>query len=325
MRKFRTALCCSLLGMMAAAPMAAVAADAFPTKPVRWIVPFPPGGATDIIARLVAEKLSTEWKQPVVVENRAGAAGTIGSEFVARSTPDGYTLLMATTSSHAVGPATGFIRIPYDNIKDFTTITQVATYPNVLLVHPDGPKTAQELIDKLKSAPGKYSFGSSGAGTSTHLTGELFKQQTGTDAVHIPYKGTSPMMTDLAGGNFEFGFDQLGAVLPLVRGGKLRALGVTSTTPNDALPGVPALSDVIPGFVAEAWIGTLAPANTPEPVVEAIRTATAKALQDEEVKTKLKELGAIGVGNTPAEFKAFIQQDTDKWRNLVKSANITAD
>src|SRR3954463_2767260 len=248
-------------------------ATAFPSRPVRFIVPFPPGGATDIIARITAAKMGDAWGQPVIVENRAGAAGSIGSEAVARSAPDGYTILMGTTSTHAVGPAIN-PKLPYNTLTDFTPITLAATFPNVLVGHPATASTLQELIDKLKANPGKYAFGSSGAGSSTHLTAELFKQMTNTDVNHIPYKGTGPLLNDLMGGQVAFAFDQITAVISPIQGGKMRALGVASAERNPALPGVPAISEVLPGFESVAWVGILGPAKMSPETISKIQTET---------------------------------------------------
>src|SRR5205085_9348503 len=200
-------------------------AQTFPSKPVRWVVPFPPGGATDIIARIVAQKMSEAWGQPVLVENRAGAAGAIGSEVVARATPDGHTILMGTTSTHAVGPAIN-PNLPYNHLTDFAPVTLVATFPNVLVAHPATADSLQDLIAKLKANTGRYNFGSSGAGSSTHLAGELFKLMTQTDINHIPYKGTGSLLNDLMAAHFAFAFDHVTAVMSAVNRGSVRALGV---------------------------------------------------------------------------------------------------
>jgi tripartite-type tricarboxylate transporter receptor subunit TctC len=299
-------------------------AQNFPTKPVRWIVPFPPGGATDIIARIVAAKMSEAWKEPVLVENRAGAAGAIGSEAVARAAPDGHTILMGTTSTHAVGPAIN-PRLPYNTLTDFTPITLVATFPNVLVAHPATANSLTELIDKLKASPGKYAFGSSGAGSSTHLTGELFKLMTKTDVNHIPYKGTGPLLNDLMGGQVAFAFDQITAVMSPIQGGKMRALGVASAERNPALPDVPAIAEVLPGFESIAWVGILGPAKMAPEVATRIQTETRRILQLPDIAQRMKDLGATPVASPPAQFAAFMAKDTDKWRNLVTSAQIKVE
>ena len=307
-----------VLGM---ALSASVMAQAYPSRPVRFIVPFPPGGATDIIARVLAQKMTDAWSQPVVVENRAGAAGAIGSDAVAKSAPDGYTILMGTTSTHAVNPAIN-PKLPYNNLADFAPVTLVATFPNVLVAHPTTANTLQELIAALKSNPGKYAFGSSGAGSSTHLTGELFKLMTQTDINHIPYKGTGPLLNDLMAGHVAFAFDQITGVMPYIQSGKMRALGVASAERNAALPAVPAIAEVLPGFEATAWVGIFAPARTPAEVTAKIQSETKRILGLSDVAQRMKEFGATPVANAPQEFAAFVAKDTEKWRNLVHSAKI---
>lgn len=299
-------------------------AQPFPAKAVRWVVPFPPGGATDIIARIVAQKMSESWGQAVVVENRAGAAGAIGSEAVARAAPDGYTILMGTTSTHAVGPAVN-TRLPYNHLTDFAPVTLVATFPNVLVAHPSTAGSLQELIALLKANPGKYNFGSSGAGSSTHLAGELFKQMTGADINHIPYKGTGPLLNDLMAGHVAFAFDQITAVMSAVQAGRMRALGVASAERSVALPDVPAISEALPGFEATAWVGIFAPARTPADVVAKVQHETQRIVRLPDIAQRLRELGATPVANQPSEFAAFVKQDTEKWRALVATAKIQVE
>src|SRR4051812_2368617 len=302
----------------------ALAQQAFPSKPVRFIVPFPPGGATDIIARITAAKMGDAWGQPVIVENRAGAAGAIGSEAVARSAPDGHTILMGTTSTHAVGPAIN-PKLPYNTLTDFTPVTLVATFPNVLVAHPDTAKSLAELIEKLKANPGKYAFGSSGAGSSTHLTGELFKLMTQTDVNHIPYKGTGPLLNDLMGGQVAFAFDQITAVMSPIQAGKMRALGVASRERNPALPDVPAIAEALPGFESVAWVGIVGPARMPAEIVSKIQTETRRIVQLPDIAQRMKELGATPVASAPGEFGAFMAKDTEKWRSLVATAKIKVE
>lgn len=297
-----------------------VLAQSWPARPVKFVVPFPPGGATDIIARLAAAKMSEAWGQPVVVENRSGASGAIGSDAVAKSAPDGYTILMGTTSTHAVSPAIK-PNLPY-KLDDFTAVTLVATFPNVLVAHPGTAKTLQELIALIRANPGKYAFGSSGAGSSTHLTGELFKQMTKADVTHVPYKGTGPLLNDLMGGQVAFAFDQITAVMSPVQAGKMRALGVASAQRNPALPDVPAIAEVLPGFESTAWVGILAPARAPAEVANKIQAETKRVLALPDVAQRLQELGATAVASTPADFSAFMRKDMEKWRTLVQTANI---
>ena len=311
-----------MIGGLVGPGIAATHTGNYPVKPVRWIVPFPTGGATDIIARLLADKMTHSWGQTVLIDNRAGAAGAVGSDVVAKATPDGYTILMGTTSTHAVGPAVN-PKLPYDNLADFTPITLAATFPNVLVAHPSLPGTLKDLIAELKAKPGKYNFGSSGAGSSTHLTGELFKQMTKTDVNHIPYKGTGPLLNDLMGGHVSFAFDQITAIMSMAQAGKLRALGVASLERNPALPNVPAISEVLPGFEATGWVGIFAPAKTSTDVVLKIQGEVKRIFGLAEVRQRMRELGATPVASSPQEFAAFVKRDAEKWRKLVRTAGIT--
>jgi tripartite-type tricarboxylate transporter receptor subunit TctC len=240
---------------------------------------------------------------------------------VAKAAPDGYTILMGTTSTHAVNPAIN-PQLPYNNLTDFSPVTLVATFPNVLVAHPDTARSLEELVAKLKANPGKYNFGSSGAGSSTHLTGELFKLMTATDINHIPYKGTGPLLNDTVAGTVSFAFDQITGVMPFVASGRLRALGVTSLGRNPALPDVPAVAEALPGFEAMAWVGVFAPAKTPGALTGKMQTEIRRILALPDVAQRMKEFGATPVGDTPAQFADFVAKDTGKWRSLVSSAKI---
>jgi len=228
---------------------------------------------------------------------------------------------MGTTSTHAVNPAVN-PKLPYNNLTDFAAVTLVATFPNVLVAHPSTAGSLPELIAVLKKNPGKYNFGSSGAGSSTHLTGELFKLMTQTDINHIPYKGTGPLLNDLMAGHVAFAFDQITGVMPFIQAGRMRALGVASTERNAALPDVPAIAEVLPGFEATAWVGIFAPARTPAEVTAAVQKETKRILALPDVALRMKEFGATPVANEPAQFSAFVQKDTEKWRHLVATAKI---
>ena len=296
----------------------------FPQRTVRLVVPFPAGGATDVMARLVAQKLTELWTQPVVIENRAGATGAVGSVFVAKAAPDGYTILMGTGTTHAVSPATN-PNIPY-SLRDFAPISLVASFPNLLVVHPSLPaKTVPELISYLKQNPNRVNFSSTGNGGSVHLAAELFKQATKTDMVHIPYKGSAEALNDLMSGQVQLTFDNFSTVWPLVQTGKLRALGVASLERSPSAPDVPAIAETLPGFEANTWVGLFAPAGTPSAVVQKISNDVQAVLKDAAVSKKFVSMGAIPNGNQPDIFTAFVLKDTQRWKSVVTSAGIKID
>jgi tripartite-type tricarboxylate transporter receptor subunit TctC len=291
----------------------------YPNHPVRIVVPFPAGGTTDILARATAQKLTEGLGQPFVVENRPGAAGNIGAELVAKSPPDGYTMLMGTVGTHAINPSL-YDKMPYDHVKDFVPVVLVAGVPNVLVVHPSVPvKSVQELIAYAKANPGKLNFASSGAGTSIHLSGELFKTMTGVSMQHVPYKGSSPALADLTGGQVQLMFDNLPSALPLIKAGKLRALAVTSLTRSTVLPDLPTVSESgLAGFDSSSWFGLLAPAGTPKDVVARVNGEVAKWLATPDAKEKLAAQGAIvASGLAPEDFTRHIASETAKWQKVV--------
>jgi tripartite-type tricarboxylate transporter receptor subunit TctC len=298
----------------------------YPTKPIRLVVPFPPGGATDLIARAVAQKLGETWGQSVVVDNRPGAGGNIGTELVARSAPDGYTLEMGTVGTHAIN-ASLYSKIPYDHVKDFAPVILVAGVPNVLVVNPAVPaNSVQELIAYAKANPGKLNFASSGSGTSIHLSGELFKVMTGVQMTHVPYKGSAPALADLLGGQVQLMFDNLPPSLPQIKAGKLRALAVTSATRAPALPDVPTVAESgLPGFEASSWFGILAPAGTSPAIIAKINGEVAKWLASPEGKDKLASIGANAAGGSPEDFARHIQAETAKWAKVVKESGAKVD
>ncbi len=293
----------------------------FPSSPVRLIVPFPPGGATDVMARLVAQNLSEVLGQTVVVENKAGATGAVGSVFVANALPDGYTILMGTASTHSVSPAVN-PKLPYA-LKDFAPISLVATFPNMLVIHPSMPiKTVPEFIAYLKANPGKVNFASTGTGGSVHLAGELFKLATKTEMVHVPYKGSSAALNDLLSGLVQVEFDNMTTVWPYVQAGKLRALGVAGLERSAAAPNVPTIAETVPGFEANSWVGLFAPAATPADIVNKISAATRRVLKEPAVVQKLASLGAVAKGSEPAEFASFVSKDMQRWKEVVTAANV---
>lgn len=301
-------------------------AQAYPTKSIRLVVPFPAAGTTDILAREVAQRLSVSFGQSVIVDNRPGAAGNIGSDIVAKSAPDGYTLLMGTVGTHAINPSL-YTKMPYNHVKDFVPIVLVAGVPNVLEVTPSLPvNSVADLIKLAKEKPGQLNFASSGSGTSIHLSGELFKTMTGVDIVHVPYKGSSPAVTDLMGGQVQLMFDNLPSSLAQIKAGKLRAIAVTSAQRAPALPNVPTIAESgLPGFEASSWFGLLAPAGTPPAVVARINADVNQWLQTAEAKEKLLAQGAVPAGGTPEQFAAHIRAETEKWAKVVKVSGAKVD
>jgi tripartite-type tricarboxylate transporter receptor subunit TctC len=322
MNRFRS-LCA--LALLVPGPVYCAAAPVdFPNRPLRIIVPLS-AGAADTLSRTIGQKLNDAWGQPVIVENRPGAGTTLGSDVVARSTPDGYTLLMATFS-HAVN-ATFYRRLPYDTIKSFSAVTLVASAPNVLEVHPSVPvKSTADLIALAKAQPGKLNFASAGNGSSSHLAGELFKMLSGVEIVHVPYKGSAPAMNDLLGGHVEMTFDPLPSSIGNIKAGKLRALAVTTLTRAPSLAEVPTIAESgVPGYELNGWSGLLVPAGTPPEVIARLHSEIVKILDMPDVRTRFTGMSFEVVGDTPKEFEAFIRREVAKWGKVVKTANISAD
>src|SRR5437899_630941 len=301
-------------------------AQAWPSKPIKWIVPFAPGGTTDILARTVGDKLSIALGVPVVVENRPGAGGGVGAEFTAKAAPDGYTIMGGTISTHAIN-ASLYKDLPYDPVKDFVPITLIARIPNMLVVNPAVPaKDVKELIVLLKANPAKYTFASSGNGTSQHLSGELFKSMAGVDMQHIPYKGSPPALQDVVGGQVTMTFDNITTAWPLAKAGKLRALAVTTAKRSSIAPDVPTLAESgLAGYEVGSWQGVFAPAGTPPAIVQRLNTEIVKIINLPDVKEKLIGLGAEPVGNSPEEFAAFVKAEGVKWSDVVKKSGAKVD
>jgi len=314
------------LFVLLAVSAAGAAAQPYPTKPIRLVVPFPAGGTTDILAREVGQRLSLSLGQPVVIDNRPGAAGNIGSELVAKSAPDGYTLLMATVGTHAINPNL-YARMPYDHVKDFAPVVLVAGVPNVLEVTPSLPvNSVADLIKLAKEKPGQINFASSGSGTSIHLSGELFKTMAGVNMTHVPYKGSAAAITDLIGGQVQVMFDNLPSSLPQIKAGKLRAIAVTSAQRAPALPDTPTIAESgLPGFEATSWFGVVAPAGTPPTVIARINADVNQWLQSPEAKEKLLAQGAVAAGGSPEQFAAYIHAETEKWARVVKASGAKVD
>ncbi|SOY49852.1 Bug family tripartite tricarboxylate transporter substrate binding protein [Cupriavidus taiwanensis] len=318
-------------GIGALAGQPALAADPYPAKPIRLVVPFAAGGTTDILARAVAAELAKLPGWNVVVDNKPGAGGNIGADIVAKAAPDGYTLLMGTVGTHGINQSL-YGKLPFDPIKDFAPITEVAAVPNVLVLNPAFAQqnkidSVKDLIAYARANPGKINMASSGNGTSIHLAGELFKTQTRTFMVHFPYKGSGPALTDLAGGTMQVMFDNLPSSMALIKSGKLKALAVTSAKPSPALPGVPTIAQAagLPQYEASSWFGMLAPAGTPPDVIQRIQHEVAKALGAPAVRERLQAQGAEPVGNTPEQFAAFIRAETAKWAKVVKDSGAKVD
>ena len=300
-------------------------ASAWPSKPVRIIVPFPAGGTADLMPRFISERLAAKWGQPFVVENRAGAAGNIGAEAVYKADPDGYTLLSVPPPPLVINQSL-YAKLAYDATQ-FVTVSVMGEVPNVFLIHPKvGVNTVREAIAYLKANPGKLNYASQGSGTTSHLTTEMFKTMAGgLDIIHVPYKGTAPALADLLGGQVEIMFDNLGVSLQHVRTGKIKALAVASAKRISALPDVPTMAEALPGFESVAWFGVVAPPKTPPAIAEKLSAAIAEALKTPEMKKRLVELSAEPVGNTPTEMAAYMRQDAERWRNVIRTANVKAE
>jgi len=303
-----------------------VHAQPYPSKPIRYIVPFAPGGTTDILGRMVAAGLSSSLGQPVVVENKPGQAGSIGSAELARAAPDGYTVGGGTISSHAIN-VTLYLSLPYDPLKDFAPITMLATLPNMLIVHPSlNVDSVKELIALLKSNPNKYSFGSAGNGTSQHISGELFKIMTGTQMQHIPYKGSGPMIPDLLAGTIQLSFENITTAYPQVKGGRLKALAVTSSKRSFVAPDVPTMAEAgLAGYDISSWQAMYAPAGTPREILARLHAETAKTLRAPENQRKLSELGLDAGGMSPDELLALMRSDIPRLGKVVRESGAKVD
>jgi tripartite-type tricarboxylate transporter receptor subunit TctC len=297
----------------------------YPAKPIRWIVPFPPGGSTDILARVVGQKLNEAWGRPVVIENKGGAGGTIGATEVARAPANGYTLLMGAI--HHTIASSVYPSLPYDFLRDFAPVTVVAIVPNVLVVNPSVPaKSVAELIAYAKANPGKLTYGSAGVGTAHHLIGAKFNLEAGVDIVHVPYKGSAPAVTDLVSGQVLMMYDTVASALPHIKAGKLRPLAVATPKRSVALPDVPTIAEAaLPGFEVTTWFGVLVPARTPKEIVAKLHDEIIKILDMPDVKKRLLEAGAEPVGNTPEEMAAQIKNETESFALIVKQAKITPE
>jgi len=301
----------------------AAQAQTYPAKSIRLVIPFPPAGTTDITGRMLAQKLGDALGQSVVVDNKPGAGGAIGAEIVAKAPPDGYTILIATSSTHSVGPALN-PKLPYDTVKDFAPIIQLTDAPNVLVVSSALPfKSVQELIAAAKAKPGSLNYGSSGVGTVIHLASEEFKLATKTDIVHVPYKGTALVFADLATGQVSMMFDNIVSARPSLQSGKVRALAVTSAKRSPLMPDVPTMIEAgVPGYVTEVYFGLWAPAGTPPAIISRLNAEANKIVKSQDFRDQLTRMGAVGVGGTPQEFSKRIADEAAKWTRVVKEAGI---
>lgn len=301
-------------------------AQQFPSRPVRLIAPFPAGGGVDIVARQLAQKLTAAWGQQVIVDNRSGATGIIGTQLAATASPDGYTLLMGNVATHAINVSL-FKKLPYDPVNDFEPITLVARVPEMLVVHPSLPATSvKELIALAKSTPNQLSFGSAGTGSPTHLAGELFQSLAKIQLVHVPYKGSAPALADLIGGQISMYFSNILSAMTYVKGGRLRGLGVTSAKRSIVAPDVPSISEAgLPGYEEYNWYGLLAPRGTPRSIVTKIHDTTASVLRSPDIEERLINGGAEVIGNTPDQFGQFIRSEINKYARVVKSRNLSAE
>jgi tripartite-type tricarboxylate transporter receptor subunit TctC len=315
-----------LLAAIALVALPAIAAaQSYPTKPIRLVVPFPPAGATDILSRELARMLSERLKQQVIVDNKPGAGGTLGSDLVAKSAPDGYTIQMATSSTHSIGPSLN-PKIPYNAQTDFTPVAHVANATNVLVVAPSvKANTVAQLIADIKAKPGQYNFGSSGNGTIVHLTGELFKSMTGTYIVHIPYRGTALVIPDMVSGQIQLLFDNVASALPHIRDGRVKALAVTSLQRSPLLPNLPTVADTVPGFESNTWFGVFGPKNMPAEATQRLNTEIGAILRTPEFQERLRTLGYDAAGGSPADFAKVVASDTAKWARLIKERRIAGE
>ncbi|RJF95558.1 Bug family tripartite tricarboxylate transporter substrate binding protein [Noviherbaspirillum saxi] len=312
-------------GVVLSTAFSVAAADVYPSKPIKWVVPFTPGGAMDTMARTLGEKMSQSMKQPIIIENRPGAGGVVGSTMVAKSEPDGYTMMIVSIG-HAVNPSL-YKKLSYDPIKDFEPVSLVGIVPNVLVVNP-AVKAANvsDLVSLAKQQPGKLTFASAGSGTTIHLAGELFASMANIDILHVPYKGSAPAVTDLMGHQVDMMFDSVSSAKPYIDAGRLKPLAVTTSKRSSVLPNVPTVAEAgIKGYELSGWYAVFVPAKTPQPVVNRLNDELVKALKQADVKARFTQIGAEAVGSTPAELAKYLNSETAKWSEIVRARNIKAD
>ena len=301
------------------------AADAWPSQPIKWVVPFPPGGAMDTMARTLGESLSVSLKQPVITENRPGAGGAIGSGLVAMAAPDGHTMMIVSIG-HAVNPSI-YPKLQYDATRDFAPVSLVGIVPNLLVAHPSvKANDVKELVALAKAQPGKLSYASAGNGTTVHLAAELFNSMAGVDIMHVPYKGSAPAVTDLMGGQVDIMFDSLSSARPYVESGKLKALAVTTTKRSSVFPNVPTVAESgLPGYGLSGWYAVFVPAKTPKPIIDRLNAELVQALKQPNVRARFAQIGAEPVGSSPQELANTLKSETARWAQIVRERNIKAD
>jgi tripartite-type tricarboxylate transporter receptor subunit TctC len=311
--------------MLLALNQPAFAAEVWPVRAIRFIVPYPPGGPTDLMARSMSGRLSEALGQSVVVDNRAGAGGNVGAEVASKAPPDGYTLLMGAISTHSIN-ASLYRKLGFDPVRDFAPITQASIIPLVINAHPSLPvANVKDLIALAKKNPGQLSYGSSGNGGGTHLAGELFKTMTGTSLLHVPYKGLNPATIDVMGGNIPLVFNDLTTAIQPYKSGRVKILGVSTARRVQQIPEVPTIAESVPGYEAHTWFGVLVPAGTPQPVIDRLSRESMKILQSEEIKKRFAEVGAEPIGGTPQQFAAFMAAETIKWAKVIKASGARID
>ena len=306
--------------------VSAASAQSWPQKPVKFIVPFPPGGATDITGRLVGQKLQEKWGQPVVIENRPGAGGNIGAHYVAQSAPDGYTIILGVTGSHGINISL-HKKMPYHPLRDFEPVTQATVYPNAIIVHPDNPaKNLQELLAMAKKAPGKFVFGSDGTGTGSHLTMELLNHRAGIKLQHAPYKGAGPLVSDVMGGNLPIGVTGIIGVMSAYKARKVKVLAVSSLKRSPAAPDIPTVAEQgFPGFEAEPWSGFFVPKGTPRPIVDKLADDMIEVMKQPDVVKRMADLGTPLVASRPDEFRKYVENEIAKWAEAVRVSGASVD
>lgn len=327
MKRLAAGLLTAAVTTMLSVASAPVFAQDFPSKPVKIIVPYPPGGGTDAVARIIGDKLGELLGQSVIVDNRAGAGGVVGTELAARAAPDGYTLVLGSTATHAVNPSL-YSKVTYDPINDFVAVSPIATTPALLVVNSSLPvNTLPELLEYIRSKPGNAAptFASAGAGSIQHMAGELFKTMTKADILHIPYKGAGPAMTDLLAGHVSMAFDTMPSALPQVRAGKIKALGISSASRHRALPDVPAIGEAVPGYELVTWYGLFAPKGTPAAVADRLNAGVKKALESSDVQEKFRSAGLDTSWSTPTDFADRVKAEVPKMRKLIEQAGAKVD